>query len=62
MSQEVSDIEPFKRVLIANRGEIAIRIAKAATALGMESVGVYAPVDSASLHTRYTTENSEIGN
>jgi len=61
MSQEVPDVEPFQRVFIANRGEIAIRIAKAATSLGMESVGVYAPVDAASLHTRYTTENIEIG-
>ena len=60
MSEDVSDIEPFKRVFIANRGEIAIRIAKAATTLGMESVGVYAPVDATSLHTRYTTQNREI--
>ncbi len=51
----------LKRVLIANRGEIAIRIAKAASALGIESVGVYAPVDSLSLHTRFTTEKREIG-
>ena len=61
MAHEVSDIAPFKRVFIANRGEIAIRIAKAATTLGMESVGVYAAVDAGSLHTRYTTENKEIG-
>ncbi|MEC9253141.1 MAG: biotin carboxylase N-terminal domain-containing protein, partial [Pseudomonadota bacterium] len=61
MGHEVSDIAPFKRVFIANRGEIAIRIAKAATTLGMESVGVYAAVDAGSLHTRYTTENREIG-
>ena len=40
----------FDRVLIANRGEIAIRIAKAADALGIESVAVYAPVDERSLH------------
>ena len=40
----------LNRVLIANRGEIAIRIAKAADALGMESVAVYAPVDERSLH------------
>ena len=46
----------FKRVLIANRGEIAIRIAKAAAALGIESVSVYASVDAASLHTRSTTD------
>ena len=44
------------RVLIANRGEIAIRIAKAAAGLGLESVGVYAPVDEHSLHTRSVTE------
>ncbi len=50
-----------KRVLIANRGEIAIRVAKAASALGMESVGVYAPADSFSLHTRFTTEARRIG-
>lgn len=49
------------RVLIGNRGEIAIRIAKAASALGLESVGVYTPVDSLSLHTRFTSENHEIG-
>ena len=51
----------LKRVLIANRGEIAIRIAKAAAALGMESVGVYAPVDALSLHTRCTTQARELG-
>src|SRR5690242_1316095 len=47
----------FKRVLIANRGEIAIRVARAAAALGMESVSVYAPIDALSLHTRVTTES-----
>ena len=51
----------LNRVLISNRGEIAIRIAKAASTLGIESVGFYAPVDSLSLHTRYTTEKREIG-
>ncbi|MDP6690342.1 MAG: carboxyl transferase domain-containing protein [Alphaproteobacteria bacterium] len=49
------------RVLIANRGEIAIRIAKAAKALGIESVAVYAPVDALSLHTRMTTHAQVIG-
>ena len=48
------------RVLIANRGEIAIRIARAASALGMESVAVHAPVDALSLHTRVTTAAVEI--
>jgi acetyl/propionyl-CoA carboxylase alpha subunit/acetyl-CoA carboxylase carboxyltransferase component len=49
-----------KRVLISNRGEIAIRIAKAASALGMESVGVYPPADALSLHTRVTTRAHEL--
>jgi acetyl/propionyl-CoA carboxylase alpha subunit/acetyl-CoA carboxylase carboxyltransferase component len=48
-------------VLIANRGEIAIRIAKAATGLGMESVAVFAAVDSLALHTRFTTLAIEVG-
>ena len=51
----------FKRVLIANRGEIAIRIARAASMLGMETVSVYAPADALSLHTRVTTESHVIG-
>ncbi|MDX1382903.1 MAG: carboxyl transferase domain-containing protein [Thermoanaerobaculia bacterium] len=51
----------LQRVLISNRGEIAIRIARAASSLGIESVAVYAPVDSLSLHTRMATEAHEIG-
>ena len=52
----------LERVLISNRGEIAIRIAKAASALGMESVSVYPPADALSLHTRLATSAVEIGN
>ena len=48
------------RVLIANRGEIALRIAAAAAGLGIESVGVHAPVDSLSLHTRHTDRSVEL--
>jgi acetyl/propionyl-CoA carboxylase alpha subunit/acetyl-CoA carboxylase carboxyltransferase component len=51
----------FKRVLIANRGEIAIRIARAAASLGVESVAVFSPADSQSLHTRLTDKAVEIG-
>ncbi len=51
----------FKRVLIANRGEIAIRIARAAAALGVESVAVYAQADALSLHTRVATTARAIG-
>jgi len=51
----------LKRVLIANRGEIAIRIARAAAALGIESVAVYAPADALSLHTHVADKAHEIG-
>ena len=52
----------FKKVLISNRGEIAIRIAKAASSLGIESSGVFAPADALSLHTRIASEAHEIAN
>ena len=51
----------FKRVLISNRGEIAIRIARAAAALGIDSVAVSAPADALALHTRCATRHEEIG-
>ncbi len=46
----------FRRVLIANRGEIAIRIARAADALGVESVAVHPEADGDALHPRFATE------
>ena len=46
----------IKKLLIANRGEIAIRIAGAASELGIETVSVYSEDDSKSLHTRKTDE------
>ena len=45
----------MQRVLIANRGEIAIRIAAAAAARGLESVAVYSADDELALHTRAAT-------
>ncbi len=51
----------FKRVLIANRGEIAIRIARAASSLGVDSVAVFTAADSLSLHTRLAGTAREIG-
>ncbi|KZY29054.1 carbamoyl-phosphate synthase large subunit [Alcanivorax sp. HI0083] len=47
---------PFSAILIANRGEIAIRIANACADLGIRSVGVFAEDDQASLHTRQVDE------
>ena len=40
---------PFKRLLIANRGEIAIRVARAARELGVATTGVYSVDDARSL-------------
>ncbi|MDZ7667875.1 MAG: biotin carboxylase N-terminal domain-containing protein [Gammaproteobacteria bacterium] len=50
----------LNRVLISNRGEIAIRIARAAASLGMESVAIFAAADAAALHTRIADDAREI--
>ena len=51
----------IKKVLIANRGEIAIRIAKSCKKLGIKTVGVYSKVDSTSLHLTYCDESYLLG-
>src|SRR5215472_13750346 len=47
---------PLKKLLIANRGEIAIRIARTAAEMGLTTLAVYAEDDALSLHTRHADE------
>ena len=56
---EISDM--FKKLLIANRGEIALRIMRSAKEMGIQTVAVYSEADRLSPHVRYADEAVFIG-
>ena len=51
----------FKKVLIANRGEIAIRVIRACRELGIKTVAIHSDADAGALHTRFADEALCIG-
>lgn len=51
----------FKKILIANRGEIAVRIIRACKEMGIKTVAVYSQIDKDALHTHFADESVCIG-
>jgi acetyl-CoA carboxylase biotin carboxylase subunit len=52
---------PFRRILVANRGEIALRVIRTAQEMGIETVAVYSDADRTAMHVRRATSAVHLG-
>lgn len=52
-----TDERPFRKLLVANRGEIAVRIMRTAKRLGIPTVAIYSSADADAVHRRYADES-----
>mmetsp|Transcript_14985 Transcript_14985/g.21286 ORF Transcript_14985/g.21286 Transcript_14985/m.21286 type:complete len:829 (-) Transcript_14985:54-2540(-) len=60
-SSQSSDTPPFSKILIANRGEITLRIIRTAQQLGIQTIAIYSTADAKSLHVQMADEAVCIG-
>lgn len=61
LRKDAVDGPPFQRVLIANRGEIAVRLIRACHEMGMEAIAVYSDADATAAHVRLADRAVRIG-
>jgi geranyl-CoA carboxylase alpha subunit len=61
MTASTSQFTPFRKILIANRGEVALRIIRSARALGYRTVAVYSTADAGARHVREADQAVCIG-
>ncbi|KAK4189790.1 carbamoyl-phosphate synthase L chain, ATP binding domain-containing protein [Podospora australis] len=60
-SKTVTSITPIRSLLIANRGEIALRIARTASAMGIRTTTLYTDIDASSQHAKCTPHSLRLG-